>query len=39
MTCSIAAWTIVHAGEGHLEIDLGELGLAILAQVLVAEAR
>jgi hypothetical protein len=29
---------VIHVGEGHLEIDLGELGLAILPEVLVAEA-
>ena len=28
----------VHLREGHLEVDLGELGLAVGAQVLVAEA-
>jgi hypothetical protein len=30
--------TRVHLGEGHLQVDLGELGLAVGAQVFVAEA-
>jgi len=29
---------VVHLREGHFEVDLGELGLAVGAQVLVAEA-
>ena len=38
MTSSIDADHVVLDDEGHLEVELGELGLAVRAQVLVAKA-
>ena len=35
---STKAITVVLVDEAHLEVELGELGLAVAAQVLVAEA-
>ena len=35
---STKAMTVVLVDEAHLEVELGELGLAVAAQVLVAEA-
>ena len=38
MTASIDVDDVVLVDEGHLDVELGELGLAVGAQVLVAEA-